>query len=154
MKKEDLCGDPGCPYCRMHCPYCGSTAIVFDFHGLRMGCPACRQSTTLPMADFVEMRHRQVRDLTGRGIDDWKARARQLAAPFPYRWRTTLCYLDPAASAAITRCDDLMLNGMLYVNAMAQVTADLPELRRYAAEHPELGTTGLLESSPFLDDWL
>jgi hypothetical protein len=106
------------------------------------------------MPEFVEMRHRQVRELTGRGIDDWKARARQLAVPMRWRWRTTLCYLDPVASAAITRCDDLMLNGLTYVDAMAQVKATLPELQRYVAEHPSLDTTRLLESAPFLDDWL
>ena len=154
MKSNNSCADPECPFCAIHCPYCGSTEIFFDTHEGSMGCPACRKGTALPAPEFVEMRHRQVRELTGRGIDDWKARARQLAAPFPYRWRTTLCYLDPASSAALSRCDDLMLNGMTYVKAMAQVQADLPELRRYAAEHPELGTTGLLESTPFLDDWL
>ena len=36
----------------------------------------------------------------------------------------------------------------------AQTKADLPELQRYGAEDPSLGTKGLLESAPFLDDWL
>jgi hypothetical protein len=154
MKSNNPCTDPECPYCALHCPYCGSTDIVLDPHEGSMGCPACGKGTALPAPEFVEMRHEQVRELTGRPIADWKARARQLAAPMRWRWRTALFYLDPASSAALSRCDDLMLNGMTYVNATAQITADLPELRRSAAEPPELGTKGLLESGPFLDDWL
>jgi hypothetical protein len=154
MKSNNSCADPECHFCAIHCPYCGSRDLMFDPHEGSLGCPTCRQGTALPAAEFVQMRHRQVRELTGRGIDDWKARARQLAAPFPYRWRTTMCYLDPVSSAALSRCDDLMINGMTYVHAMAQVQAELPALRRYADEHPELGTKGLLGSAPFLDDWL
>ena len=153
-KPNNPCADPECPYCLLHCPFCGSTEIFLDSHEASMGCPACRKGTALPAPEFVEMRHQQVRELTGRSIADWKARARQLAAPLRWRWRTALGYLDPVSSAALFRCDDLMLNGMTYVNAMAQIRADLPELQRYVAEHPELGTKGLLESEPFLDDWL
>ena len=154
MKANNPCTNPECPYCALHCPYCGTTDIFLDPHEGSMGCPACRKGTALPAPEFVEMRHRQVRELTGRPIADWKVRARQLSALFHYRWRTALGYLDPVSSVALARCDDLMLNGMTYVDAMAQVQADLPELQRYVAEHPELGTTGLLESGPFLDDWL
>ncbi len=154
LKSNTPCPDPQCPYCALHCPYCGTTDIFLDTHEVSMGCPACRKGEVLPAAEFVQMRHRQVQDLTGRTIVNWKARARQLAAPMRWRWRTAMCYLDPVASAAISRCDDLMLNGMPYPDAMAQTQADLPELQRYVAEHPSLGTTGLLESAPFLDDWL
>jgi ribosomal protein S27E len=153
-KSNNPCADPECFYCGIHCPYCGSLDLVFDSHEGSMGCPACGKGTALPAPEFVEMRHQQVRKLTGRGIAEWKARARQLAAPMRWRWRTALCYLDPVSSVALSRCDDLMINGMTYVHAIAQVQADLHALQRYAAEHPELGTKGLLESGPFLDDWL
>jgi uncharacterized Zn finger protein (UPF0148 family) len=154
LKPNNPCLDPECPYCVLHCPYCGTTNIFLDAHEGSMGCPACRKGEVLPAPEFVQMRHQQVRDLAGRSIADWKARARQLAAPMRWRWRTAMCYLDPVARAAIARCDDLMLNGKLYVDAMAQTQAGLPELQRYVTEHPSLGTTGLLESVPFLDDWL
>jgi hypothetical protein len=125
LKSNSPCPDPECPYWVLHCPYCGTTDIFLDAHEVHMDCPACRKGEVLPAAEFIQMRHRQVQDLTGRTIADWKARARQLAAPMRWRWRTAMGYLDPVASAAISRCDDLMLDGLTYVDAMAQTKEDL-----------------------------
>ena len=152
MKSNHPCPDPEYPYGSLHCPYCGTTDLFLDPDQDRMSCPACGASEVLPAPAFIEERHRQVPELTGQTIADWKARARQLSAPFHWRWRTAMFYLDPVASAAICRCDDLLITGATDADAMAQAKADIPELQRLVAADPSVGTR-LLEGVVFLEDW-
>jgi hypothetical protein len=75
--------------------------------GEQMECQACGHYETTFHPEFVRLRDLQVRVLTGSSIRDWKAKAQQLSPRFHHRWGSTLQYLDPATSAAISRMDDL-----------------------------------------------
>ena len=153
LKSHNPCPDPQCPYCALHCPYCGTTEIVLDPERGRIGCPACGVSEDMPAPEYIAARHREVLVLTGQTIAAWKARARQLSAPFHHRWATAMRYLNPVATAALARCDHLMIQGATCEEAMRQARADLPALQQCFEEHPELNTTGLLTGNAILDDW-
>jgi hypothetical protein len=101
------CGLADC-ICALHCPYCGQRPIVLDVEVRRMRCPTCGQEEDLVPPEMIAMRHRQVLALSGRTIREWKAKAQQLSPRFHHRWRSTLHYLDPATSAALSRMDDLI----------------------------------------------
>ena len=70
-----------------------------------MRCPTCGREDDLVPPQMIAMRHRQVLAISRRAIRDWKAQARQLSPRFHHRWRSTLYYLDPASSAALSRLD-------------------------------------------------
>jgi hypothetical protein len=72
-----------------------------------MRCPSCGQAEDLVHPQFIAARHQQVLAISGCTIREWKTKAQQLSPRFHHRWRSTLHYLDPATSAALSRMDDL-----------------------------------------------
>jgi ferredoxin len=108
-KNLNHCKNETCGYCALHCPYCGEHALLLDREEMRrMRCSRCGQEESLPPPTFLELRPRQVLAISGRSIGHWRAQATHLSPHFQYRWRSTLQYLDPASSGAISYVDDLV----------------------------------------------
>jgi hypothetical protein len=149
------CEDPACPLCSLHCPDCGVglAGLVLDVKAERIRCPQCGQAEDIIPPQMIAMRHRQVLAISGRAIPEWKCLGRQLNARFHHHWRSTKCYLDPAASAALSHADDLMLTtGCSEDAAIALAQEAYWELQQMIAADPSLSSPGALPA-PFLDDW-
>jgi ribosomal protein S27E len=154
MKNTDHCLDPERLYCALHCPYCGNEHVMLDLPEQRVSCPSCGHAETLAHSAFILRRRQQVMELSGFTVQEWKAKARQLSTRFRYRWRSAMSYLSPAVSAALSRCDDLVICGWTEEEAMLRAKADLPELERFVAANPQAGSDWAEENAPtFLEDW-
>jgi hypothetical protein len=149
------CEDPTCPGCSLHCPECGAAldALELDLEAGRMRCPRCGLEEDLPHPEFIAARHRQVLAISGRSITQWKAQARQLNARFHHRWRSTMNYVDPASSAALSHADDLMVTmGYSEDAAICLAQEAKAELQRMIDADPGLVQLGELHAA-CLDDW-
>jgi ribosomal protein S27E len=155
VKHMDGCDDPECLYCALHCPYCGTTNLMLDHDAERMACPVCGQEDRLPCPEFFIRRRREILALSGLSLQEWKVKAKTLSPTLRYRWRSTVRYLAPAVSAAMSRHDDLVLSGWSDDDAMARVKTELPEIERLVAADPA-GTSTLEDEGEvllFLEDW-
>jgi hypothetical protein len=147
------CGEPGCLFYALHCPYCGQWPLVFadERHG-QVECPACGQAEDLLHPQMIELRHRQVPALSGRTIPEWKAQGRQLGAEFHHRWRRTMDYVDPAASAALSHADDLMIHGYPEDQAIKLAREAKPELPQHIDANPQVLRIGR-DNLVYPEDW-
>ena len=98
-----------CPWDTLHCPYCGSHDITRGGDKEMMTCRACGESKEIPPLELIQLEDRLARAISAPSIQDRKAKARQLTTIVHRRWRSTMCYLDPASSAAISHAHGLML---------------------------------------------
>jgi hypothetical protein len=149
------CEDPACPLCSLHCPDCGVglAGLVLDVKAERIRCPHCGQAEDIIPPKMIAMRHRQVLAISGRSIPEWKTLGRQLSARFHYRWRSTMGYLDPAASAALPYADDVMLTTRCSEDVATELAREAyRELQQLMAADPNQPSPGDLQV-PFLDDW-
>jgi hypothetical protein len=156
MREERMlqcsCGKVDCVLCALHCPYCGQHPLVVDIDEVRMRCPRCGAGEDLPHPELIESRHRQVPVLSGHSISEWKARGCQLNREFHHRWRHTMNYLAPAASAALSYVDQLMIEGCPEDEALSRAQQALPGLQQYSDAHPEALYDGEANEA-YLDDW-
>jgi hypothetical protein len=148
------CGESDCILCALHCPYCGQWPIVLHGEGKtgQARCPTCGQAEDLPHPKMIELRHRQVPALSGRTIPEWKAQGRQLGTEFHHRWRRTLDYLDPAASAALSFADDLMIHGYPEDQAINLAREAKRDLQDHINTHPGVVDIGR-QDLVYPEDW-
>jgi hypothetical protein len=148
------CGEPDCIFCALHCPYCGQWPIVLEMEDRCMRCPACKQADELIHPLMIAQRHAQVLAISGRSIAEWKTIGRQLSGLFHHRWRTTMDYVDPAASAALSHADDLMIHGMPWEEAQPRVQTAKVLLQRIIDADPSgVQRTPDQRREPYPDDW-
>jgi hypothetical protein len=142
-----------CPLETIHCPYCGSQDIARGVDKELMTCRACGESEEIPPLELIQLEDRLARAISGHSIQDWKAKARQLATIFHRRWRSTMCYLDPASSGAISHAHDLMIRGMREEDADPRAQVARVILQRAIDADPALASIPQPHDSAFLDDW-
>jgi hypothetical protein len=142
-----------CPLCALHCPYCGAQDLAIAVDEELMACRACGHSEDLPHPELIHLEDRLAREISGHSIQDWKAKAQQLDPIFHHRWRSTMLYLDPASSAAISHAHGLMIGGMPEDEAIARAKQARVALQRVIDADPALATAPRPGDIPFLDDW-
>jgi hypothetical protein len=118
-----------------------------------MTCRVCGESEEVPPLELIQLEDRLARAISGHSIQDWKAKARQLATIFHRRWRSTMCYLDPASSGAISHAHDLMIRGMPENEAIPRAKLARVILQRAIDADPTLATAPQPDDPAFLDDW-
>jgi hypothetical protein len=142
-----------CPLDTIHCPYCGSQDIARGVGKELMICRACGESEEIPPLELIQLEDRLARAISGQSIQDWKAKAKRLTTVFHRRWRSTMCYLDPVSSAAISHAHDLMIRGMREDDAIPRVKLARVMLQRVIDADPALAPAPQPDDSAFLDDW-
>jgi hypothetical protein len=126
---------------------------VLEVKAERLRCPQCGQAEDIIPPQMIAMRHRQVLAISGRSIPEWKTLGRQFSARFHHRWRSTMCYLAPAASAGLSYADDVMLTTRCSEDVATELAREAyRELQQLIAADPSLSAPEAL-SEPFLDDW-
>jgi hypothetical protein len=140
--------------CRtLHCPYCGSRDLAIAVDEGLITCRACGKSEDLPHPEMIRLTERLAREISRQSIQDWKMKAQQLGAVFHQRWRSTLCYLDPASSAAMAYAHDLMMHGTPEDEAIAWAKQARVELQQKMDADPAWVTAPPPDDLAFLDDW-
>jgi hypothetical protein len=140
--------------CRaLHGPYCGSQDLAIAADEGLITCRACGTSEDLPHPEMIRLTERLAREISGRSIRGWKAQAKQLGAVFHHRWRSTLCSLDPASSAAMAYAHGLMMRGTPEDEAIARAKQARVELQQKMDADPALVTAPPADDLAFLEDW-
>jgi hypothetical protein len=142
-----------CPLNLLHCPYCGSQDIDEAVDKELITCRACGASEEMPSLKLIQLEDRLARAISGYSIQACKAKAQSLATVFHRRWRTAMCYLNPASSAAISHAHDLMIHGMAEEDALPRAKVARVMLQRLLDDDPALAPAPQLDEPTFLDDW-